>query len=224
MTYICKYCTKSFVRESTLAVHVCEQKRRHQTQGEPGDRLGLMAYLRFYELTQGQGKTKTFDDFASSPYYKAFIKYGRYCIDTRVINPSRMIEWLLKNNKKIDNWCSDKIYTEYLLEHLRVENVSDALSRAVEYSMNWTEKTEHPAHDCLRYGNTNAVCHAIVTGRISAWVIYNSDSGQKFLSELNPEQVAMIWSYIDADIWNQKFRDLPEDRKYAQEILTQAGW
>ena len=224
MTYICKYCNKSFVRESTLAVHVCEQKRRHQTQSEPGDRLGLMAYLRFYELTQGQGKTKTFDDFASSPYYKAFIKYGRYCINTRVINPSRMIEWLLKNNKKIDNWCSDKIYTEYLLEHLRVENVSDALARAVEYSMNWTEKTGHPAHDCLRYGNTNAVCHAIVTGRISAWVIYNSDSGQKFLSELNSGQVSMIWSYIDADIWNQKFRDLPEDRKYAQEILTQAGW
>ena len=224
MTYICKYCNKSFVRESTLAVHVCEQKRRHQTQSEPGDRLGLMAYLRFYELTQGQGKTKTFDDFASSPYYKAFIKYGRYCINTRVINPSRMIEWLLKNNKKIDNWCSDKIYTEYLLEHLRVENVSDALARAVEYSMNWTEKTGHPAHDCLRYGNTNAVCHAIVTGRISAWVIYNSDSGQQFLSELNSGQVAMIWPYIDADIWNQKFRDLPEDQKYAQEILTQAGW
>jgi hypothetical protein len=224
MTYICKYCNKSFVRESTLAVHVCEQKRRHQTQSEPGDRLGLMAYLRFYELTQGQGKTKTFEDFASSPYYKAFVKYGRYCINTRVINPGRMIEWLLKNNKKIDNWCSDKIYTEYLLEHLRVENVSDALSRAVEYSMNWTEKTEHPAHDCLRYGNTNAVCHAIVTGRISAWVIYNSESGQKFLSELNPGQVAMIWSYIDADIWNQKFRDHEEDRKYAQEILTQAGW
>ena len=224
MTYICKYCNKSFVRESTLAVHVCEQKRRHQTQSEPGDRLGLMAYLRFYELTQGQGKTKTFDDFASSPYYKAFIKYGRYCINTRVINPSRMIEWLLKNNKKIDNWCNDKIYTEYLLEHLRVENVSDALARAVEYSMNWTEKTGHPAHDCLRYGNTNAVCHAIVTGRISAWVIYNSESGQKFLSELNSAQVAMIWPYIDADIWNQKFRDHPEDRKYAQEILTQAGW
>ena len=90
MTYICKYCNKSFVRESTLAVHVCEQKRRHQTQGEPGDRLGFMAYLRFYELTQGRGKAKTFDDFAASPYYRAFVKYGRYCVDTRVINPSQM--------------------------------------------------------------------------------------------------------------------------------------
>lgn len=224
MTYSCKYCNKTFVRESTLAVHVCEQKRRYQTQNEPGDRLGFMAYLRFYELTQGQGKAKTFDDFASSPYYKAFVKYGRYCVDTRVINPSRMIEWLLKNNKKIDNWCTDKVYTEYLLDHLRVENVSDALARAIEYSMAWTEKTGNPAHDCLRYGNTNAVCHAIVTGRISAWVIYNSESGQKFLNELNSGQVAMIWPYIDADIWNQKFRDHEQDRRYAQEILTHAGW
>jgi hypothetical protein len=183
-----------------------------------------MAYLRFYELTQGRGKAKTFDDFAASPYYRAFVKYGRYCVDTRVINPSQMIEWLLKHNKKIDHWCSDKLYTEYLLDHLRVENVADALSRAVEYSMTWSEKSGHPAHDCLRYGNTNAACHAIVTGRISAWVIYNSESGQKFLKELNSGQVAMIWSYIDADIWQQKFRDYPEDQKYAQEILTKAGW
>jgi len=224
MTHTCKYCNKSFAREATLAVHVCEQKRRYQTQGEPGDRLGFMAYLRFYELSQGQSKNKTFEDFAKSPYYRAFVKYGRYCVDTKVINPSRMIEWLLKNNKKIDNWCSDKIYTEYLLDHLRVENVSDALSRAIEYSMTWAERTGNPAHDCLRYGNTNAACHAIVTGRISAWVIYNSESGQKFLSELNPGQVAMIWSYIDTDVWNQKFRDYSEDQKYAQEILTRAGW
>lgn len=224
MTYQCRYCNKSFVKETTLAVHVCEQKRRYQTQGEPGDRLGFMAYIRFYELTQARGKSKTFEDFAASPYYRAFVKYGRYCVDTRVINPSQMIEWLLKHNKKIDNWCSDKVYTEYLLDHLRVENVSDALSRAVEYSMNWSEKTGHPAHDCLRYGNPNASCHAIVTGRISAWVIYNSESGQKFLSSLDSGQVAMIWPYIDADIWQQKFRDYAEDRTYAQDILTKAGW
>jgi hypothetical protein len=55
-------------------------------------------------------------------------------------------------------------------------------------------------------------------------VIYNSESGQKFLSELNAEQVAMIWPYIDSDIWQKKFADYPGDQAYAQEILTQAGW
>jgi hypothetical protein len=76
----------------------------------------------------------------------------------------------------------------------------------------------------MRYGNANVLCYAVTAGRISAWVIYNSESGQKFLTELNAEQVSMIWPYIDSDIWQKKFADYPADQEYAKEILTQAGW
>ena len=132
--------------------------------------------------------------------------------------------WLLKNNKKIDHWCSDKIYTEYLLFYLKVEAVADALARAVEYSIDWEEKHTHPAHDCLRYGNTNVLCYAVTTGRISPWVIYNSASGQEFLNTLDTTQITMIWPYIDSDAWQKKFHDYSADQEYAKEILKQAGW
>jgi hypothetical protein len=145
-------------------------------------------------------------------------------VGARVINPARFLEWLLNGNRKIDNWCSDRLYTEYLVTHVQKETVNDALARAIEYGIDWSEKNTSPAHDCLRYGSTNATCYAITTGRISAWVIYNSESGQKFLNELNAEQVAMIWPYIDSDIWQKKFVDYPADQEYAKEILTQAGW
>jgi hypothetical protein len=224
MTYICQYCRKNFVKESSLSVHSCEPRRRRQEQSERGVQLGLQAYLKFYELTQGSARLKTFDDFAESPYYKAFVKFGRYCVAIRAINPARFIEWVLKQNKKIDHWCQDTVYTEYLLDYLCVEHINDALTRSIEFGIEWQEKTNNPAHDCLRYGNSNAVCYAITSGRISPWVIYNCESGQKFLSELTPEQIAMIWSYIDVDIWNKKFHDYPADQEYAKEILKKAGW
>jgi len=224
VTYQCQYCKKDFQRESSLAVHLCEAKRRRQEQNERGVQLGLQAYLRFYETTQGSAKLKTFDDFAESPYYRAFVKFGRYCVNTRAINPARFIDWVLKQNKKIDHWCRDSIYTEYLIDYLRVEAVGDALARAIEFSIEWGEQKESPPHDCLRYGNTNAMCAAVAAGRISSWVIFNCDSGQKFLSELNAEQVAMIWPYIDADTWQRKFKDYPADQEWAREMLTKAGW
>ena len=65
--YVCQYCEKSFQRETSLAVHVCEQKQRYQSQTNRGVQLRLQAYLRFYTLTQGSAKLKTFDDFARSP-------------------------------------------------------------------------------------------------------------------------------------------------------------
>ena len=224
MKYICQYCKKDFIKESSLVVHSCEPRRRRQEQSERGVQLGLQAYLKFFELTQGSARLKTFDDFADSPYYRAFVKFGRYCVDIRAINPARFIEYVLKQNKKIDHWCRDSIYTEYLLDYLRVENVNDALARAIEFGITWQEQTSNPAHDCLRYGNSNAMCHAITTGRISPWIIYNSESGQQFLSELSTEQIAMIWPYVDSDFWMKKFQDYPADQEYTKDILTKAGW
>ena len=58
MKYECRYCTKSFVHESSLSVHVCEQKKRYQSQTETGVQLGLNAYLLFYEQSQGSSRKK----------------------------------------------------------------------------------------------------------------------------------------------------------------------
>jgi hypothetical protein len=203
---------------------MCEPKRRHLNKDEPGVRLGFMAYIKFYEMMQGSAKLKTYDHFAESSYYLAFVKFGRYCVDVKVINPTQFMNWLLKNQKKIDKWTSDRFYTEYLLWYLPIEAVDDALARAIEYSIDWSEKTGHPSQDCVRYGNSNAICYAVTTGRLSPWVIYNSESGQKFLSEASSEQVAMIWEYINSDVWHKKFKDYLADQEYAKDILKKAGW
>lgn len=223
-SYTCRYCQKAFRKESSLAVHVCEPKRRYQEQSEIGVQIGLQAYLRFYEVTQGSSKLKTFDDFAQSPYYRAFVKFGRHCQAIRAINVPRFTDWVIQQNKKIDHWCRDSVYNEYLLGYIRSENVADALSRAVEYSISWQENSGHPAHDYLRFGNDNVICHSINSGRISPWILYNSDSGQEFLSRVNAEQISMMWAMIDSDFWKRKFRDYPADAEYAREIMTQAGW
>jgi hypothetical protein len=222
--YRCQYCDKIFRRESSLAVHLCEPKRRYQERNEIGTQIGLQAYLRFYEMTQGSAKLKNFDDFVQSPYYKAFVNFGRYCQNIRAVNIPRFIEWIIRQNKKIDHWCRDSVYTEYLADYLRRESVTDALARAVEHSVDWHERTKNPARDYLRYGNDNEICYAINSGRISAWVLYNCESGRGFLERINQEQIAMIWSVIDSDFWQKKFHDYAADTEYAREILLQAGW
>jgi hypothetical protein len=224
MKFECQHCKKSFAKETTLIVHVCEQKKRYQSQGETGIQIGLRAYQKFYEISQGTGRPKTFDDFARSPYYRAFAKFGQYCVSIRAVNVIRFTEWLLKNNKKIDYWCRDSVYGEYLLDYLRVESPMDAVQRAIESSVRWSEETGNPPHDYVRFGNDNALCYSVTTGRLSAWVLYNSNSGQEFLGRLSSEQIAMIWPYVDADFWQQKFRDYPTDVAYIKDILKQAGW
>ena len=69
--FICKFCNKAFVKETTLTNHLCEKKRRHQQEKETGVQWGLQAYVMFYNSTQMSAKAKSYEDFCESSYYLA---------------------------------------------------------------------------------------------------------------------------------------------------------
>lgn len=224
--YKCRYCGKEFRKENTLAAHSCEQKRRDQQKNEVPVQLGFKSYLRFYEITQGSAKLKTYEDFANSPYYNAFVRYGRYLVAVRCIDTVRFTDWLLKNNKKLDHWCKDSLYEEWMAEHLRKENYRDALERGLKEMQNYADENPELRNgfsDYFRYGNVNRICHHIATGRISPWVLYNCNSGIKFLENLTEDQVNLLLPWIDPDFWNKKFKDYVADQLDTQHILEVAN-
>jgi hypothetical protein len=219
----CKYCGKGYRKESTLAAHLCEPKRRAQQENEAGVKLAMTAYLRFYELSQGSAKFKTYADFCESPYYNAFVKFGRHMVSIRAINTQKFIDWVIKSNKKLDHWCKDAVYQEYLFEHLRKEAVQDALERSVKTMEDWAESKESVFNHYFNYVSGNLLVQHITTGRISAWVVFNCDSGQSALDKLSSEQVEMIFPYIDPDFWKRKFVDYFADTEWVKHILKEAG-
>ena len=224
--FTCQYCKKDFARENSLAVHVCEQKKRRQEKSERGVELGFQAYVRFYEMSQGSAKFKTYDDFCDSSYYSAFVKFGRYLVDIRAVNAAQFTDWLLKNNKKLDYWCKDNLYLEWLQGYIKKENVQDALERALKEMQEYAD--DHPElkngfTDYFRYANSNRVCHHIVSGRVSPWVLFNSSTGVDFLEKLDETQIGIIIKYIDPDHWQKKFVDYLADTEWCKDILNKAG-
>lgn len=225
-SYKCKFCDKTYAKESTLFAHLCEQKRRHNQQNETGVQFGLRAYLKFYEMTQGSTKSKNYEEFSKSPYYVAFVKFGRYCVGIRCINFINFTEWLLQNNKKLDYWCSDRLYEEWMHPYLRKEAPQDSLERALKEMQEYADS--HPELqngfvDYFRHGNVNRIIHHICTGRISPWILFNCDSGIEFLGGLSEDQTAIIWKYIEPDYWQRKFNDYVADAEWVKGILRQAG-
>jgi hypothetical protein len=219
----CQYCGKGFVKESTLAAHQCEPKRRAQQKTEIGVNLAYQAWIRFYEVTQGSAKLKTYDDFCKSQFYGAFVKFGRYCHSIRAINTGRFIDFVIKNNIKLDHWCKEIIYDKYLLQLLTTEASEDALARGIEHMMEWAEETGEPYNDYFKKLSTNRLVLHIRNGRISPWIIYNSGSASDLLAQLNEEQIRMIWPYIDSDVWSKRLREYVADTEMAKHILKEAG-
>lgn len=225
-SYVCRYCEKEFRRETTLTVHMCESKHRWQQEKEVGVQLGLKAYLRFYEVTQGSAKTKNYGDFVSSPFYNAFVKFGRHCQSIRCVSFANYLDWLIKGNKKIDSWCKDALYSEWLLEYIKREATQDALERALKEMQDYADEHQELKNglsDYFRYGNSNRICYQISTGRISPWVIFNCESGIAFLEKLREDQVSLIISWIDPDFWQKKFKDYLDDAKWINDLLRKVG-
>lgn len=226
-SFKCKYCGKDFRKESTLTAHQCEPKRRWQQEKEVGVQLGLQAWLRFYEITQGSAKTKSYADFAESTYYSAFVKFGRHMVAIRAVNPKMFIDYVIKQNKKLDHWTHEAIYVEYLHQYLRKEAVQDALERALIEMQEYVD--EHPDQfpngfrDYFNLAHTNRICYHITTGRVSPWVVYNCDSGIRFLESLSEEQVGLVIKWIDPDFWQRRFKDYVADTEWVKTILKEAG-
>lgn len=219
----CQHCGRSFVRATTLLSHPCEPRRRHQQRDEVGVRLGFRSFQLFYELTGLSSKIKTYEEFSDSPYYLAFVKYGRYLEEIRAVAPEHFCRWLIKHNKKIDHWCHDGVYQEFLLDHLATEPIDSALERSISTMTEWAQQQTARFQDYFKYANDSRICFDIQRGRISPWIIYGSETGQSFLARLNQADLSSIWNYIDSEIWYRNIERKRVDFEWAQTVLNQAG-
>lgn len=224
INYGCEFCKRTFVRESTMLKHICEYKHRWLEKDRRGNQIGYQSFVQFYKKHSAAKKDKTYEEFIKSAYYTAFVKFGNYCVDINALNVSRLVDFYLKENIKIDNWISDKQYTTYLIDYLKTENALDAVHRSVETCLELAKIENIQPNDYLRYGSKSKICHEITNGKISPWVLYQSDSGKKFLDELSEDLVKIIYDYINPVQWAVKFSKLESDVEEVKSLLQELKW
>jgi hypothetical protein len=222
LNYKCEYCGKLFAKEKTLFVHICEQKRRHLGKNEKHVQLGLMTFQRFYQLTQKTSKPKTFDDFASSPYYTAFVKFGSFMSNTAPIYPERFIEFVIKSGVKLDHWCRDELYDQYISELIKIEPADGAIQRTLQTMMDWGDKNKASWEHYFAYVNLNRATHDIKEGLISPWILLNSKAGKEMLQRMNDEQLEIVSPVIDPQFWMRRFKSLPADVELVKDVIKEA--
>lgn len=222
LDYKCEYCGKFFAKEKTLVVHICEQKRRHLSKHEKHVQAGMLTYQRFYDLTQ-KGKTqKTFDDFASSPYYTAFVKFGSFLSNTSPVYPERFIDFVIKSGVKLDHWCRDELYDTYIIDLVKNEPADGAIQRTIKTMMDWADANNSQWEHYFAYVNLNRATHDIKEGLVSPWLVLNTKSGKEMLTRMNDEQLDIIGEIIDPQFWKRRFKSLPADIELIKDIIREA--
>lgn len=222
LKYKCEHCSKTFAKEKTLFVHICEQKRRFLGKNEKHVQMGFTTFQRFFELNQKSKTKKTFEEFVVSPYYTAFVKFGSFMVNTAPIYPEQFIDYVIKSGFKLDHWCRDELYEQYVSHLIKIEPADGAIQRTIQTMMDWADKNDSNWEHYFAYVNLNRATHDIKEGLISPWILLNSKSGKELLQKMNDEQLDIISDIINPQYWLRRFKTLPADLELVKDIIKEA--
>lgn len=222
--FTCGFCNKTFMKESTYLVHLCERKRRWIDRDTKHAKVGFMVFQKFYEVSYGAArKPKTVDEFIKSNLYTAFMSFGRYIVNNNVINPSDFIMFVIKSGVPLKNWESPVLYEKYVRELNKKETPYAAVERHFLLVKQWSIDTGEEMYDFFRKISPAQATMWIQTGRISPWVLFNCESANDMIGRLSEEQLDLIYSYIDPEFWKIKFKMNEGDANIVREELKAFG-
>lgn len=220
--FTCRFCGKNFAKEKTLTVHMCEPKRRYMQKDERRVQSGYYVYNRFYKLTQNSKTEKTYEDFCKSPYYNAFVKFGSFMSNVNPLYPDKYIDWIIRSQIPLDKWCREELYDKYVVDLIKSEQAESASERSITYMCEWAEKNKAQWNHYFLYANLDRITYDIRDGKISPWLLLNSDNGLAALKKMTDEQLQIIGPMIDLTFWGTKFKENKWDVDFIKSIIKEA--
>jgi hypothetical protein len=221
--FTCQYCNKGFMQEKTLFVHVCEQKRRALAKTERHVVLGFDTYNKFYKTTQNAKGDKTYEEFARSPYYNAFVKFGSFVSNVNPLYPDKFIYYVVTSGVKLDHWCRDELYEKYVLDLIKTEPVEVALERSIKHMMEWAEIQGSVWNHYFLYVSLSRATYDIKDGKVSPWLVLNSANGKAMLKKMGDDQLMAINSVMDVPFWLNKFKRLSTDTELVKQVVKESN-
>ena len=221
--FTCQYCKSNFSKEKTLAVHVCEQKRRALAKTERHVVLGYDTYNKFYRMSQNAKQDKTYDEFARSPYYNAFVKFGSFVSNVNPLYPDKFIHYVVTSGVRLDHWCREELYDKYVIDLIKTEGVETALERSISHMMSWGEANNAQWNHYFLYVSLSRATYDIKDGKISPWLLLNSGNGKAMLKKLGDDQLMAISSVMDVPFWVNKFKKRPADTELVKQVVKESN-
>ena len=223
--FVCEFCKKEYNRERTLINHLCEPKRRWMQKDEKPIRLAFNSWLRWYELTNTNKhkKTRTYSDFMKSKEYIGFVRFGRHVANTKMIQPSQFIDFVIKQNLKLKDWTKDSVFELYVQQNCRQEDVTTALERFVKLTEAWANENNQEWTDFFKLVNCSVALHWIRVGQLSPWILMCSDTVKHLWSRMTDEQIKYVDKCVDLQLWQGKIAKNKKDTAFVKQILKEYG-
>jgi hypothetical protein len=96
------------------------------------------------------------------------------------------------------------------------------LERTVIYLAGWGEENNEPWQDYFDKVSPSRAVYDLRSAKVSPWILYLSESGDKLLERFNSEQVKMIQDVIDPPFWIKLFTANKEEANEIKQACKEA--
>jgi hypothetical protein len=174
-------------------------------------------------MSQNAKQDKTYDEFARSPYYNAFVKFGSFVSNVNPLYPDKFIHYVVTSGVRLDHWCREELYDKYVIDLIKTEGVETALERSISHMMSWGEANGAPWNHYFLYVSLSRATYDIKDGKVSPWLLLNSAHGKDLLKKLGDDQLMAISSVMDVPFWINKFKKRPADTELVKQVVKESN-
>lgn len=185
--------------------------------------MALIAYQSFFTVAMRAPKPPSFDDFAKSQFWGAFLRFARHMLDINAIRPTAFVDFLIRTEVPVDRWTSPVVYETYVRELSKTESPDAAVERNILLMQQWAMDTGEHWTDFFRKVAPPVAALWVRSGRISPWVLFVASSAKDMLTRLGPEQAQIVEKTIDVRFWEAKLERHKEEVARIRAILDEAG-
>ena len=214
-SFECKYCHKSFKRERTLTVHMCQQKHRYNTKDELPSRLAYETFTIFYKTCMSgrtvQDRPPALATFINSPEYNGFYTFGKYLAELKLpVNQQEdFIKFVIQQGVKIKDWSKSFVLEEFIKLYSLKEDPKRAVESVILLAEEWGNENNGHWTEFFDKVSASMATHFIITGRISPWIIYGTNAGQRMVDRLNERELELVVNHINVNTWKHKLKKYP---------------
>ena len=220
----CHFCEKEFSKEKTLDVHLCEKKRRWMNKDDKHVRIAYASWLHWCKksgLYMNKKGGLTYEDFMNSSAYISFVKFGFFVDEYHITNYLAYIDFMIKNNYKMNSWNKDSTYEYFVKMNMRQEPIDEAVGKTVKFIDKWAVDSDCPWNDFFCHISGQQALDWLRSGRISPWVFFTSDKAQELMGRMTDEQLILLDKYIDVKWWMQVMRRKAKDKQFVEQIVKE---
>lgn len=193
---------------------MCQQKHRWNAKDELPSRMAFEAFCVFHKTCMPgnvYGSTPPLEKFINSPEYNGFYIFGKYLSELKLPldQQQEFMKFVMQQGVKIKDWTKSFVLEEFIKLYSLKEDPKRAVESVIILAEEWGNENNGHWTEFFDKVSASMATHFIITGRISPWIIYGTNAGQRMVDRLNERELELVVNHINVNTWKHKLKKYP---------------